>query len=103
MEKQIRHAENCFRSPKRWARHDCIIITDNKKAEVASTLTAHALRHESDLRILLATLDCRLLFTFKDEIIEKAFYNINLKFPHLEKQPEMSMNDYILEFENLDH
>lgn len=49
-------------------------ITDHKKAEkVAFTLAAHDVHHESDLHILLAKLDCRLLLTFKDEIIEKAF------------------------------
>ena len=74
-------------------------ITDNKKAEiVASTLIACDLHHKSDLYILLAKLDCRLLLAFKT-FIENS-YNIYLKFTHPEKQPDMSMNDYILEFEN---
>lgn len=65
-------------------------ITDNKKAEiVASTLIACDLHHKSDLYILLA------FKTFTENS-----YNIYLKFTHPEKQPDMSMNDYILEFEN---
>ena len=39
---------------------------------------------------------------FKDEIVEYT-YSIYLKSANLEKQPNMSMNDYILEFENLNH
>ena len=68
-----------------------------KKAEkVVSTFTAHDLSCKSDLDKLLDILDS----AFKDETIENA-YNIYLKFTYLKKQPEMFVNDYILEFENL--
>ena len=74
-------------------------IVDNKKAEKAvSTLTAHDLNRETGLNILIEKLDN----AFKDEIIEDT-YSIYLKFTNLKKQPNMSMNDYILEFENLSH
>ena len=74
-------------------------IVDNKKAEKAvSTLTAHDLNRETGLNVLTEKLDN----AFKDEIIEDT-YSIYLKFTNLKKQPNMSMNDYILEFENLSH
>ena len=74
-------------------------IVDNKKAEKAvSMLSAHDLNRETGLSVLTEKLDN----AFKDEIIEDT-YSIYLKFTNLKKQPNMSMNDYIIEFENLSH
>ena len=74
-------------------------IINNKKAEKAvSTLTAHDLNRETGPNVLTEKLDN----AFKDEIIEDT-YSIYLKLTNLKKQPNMSMNDYILEFENLSH
>ena len=74
-------------------------IVDNKKAEKAvSTLTVHDLNRETGLDVLIEKLDNAL----KDEIFEDT-YSIYLKFTNLKKQPSMSMNDYILEFESLNH
>ena len=74
-------------------------IVDNKKVEKAvSTLTVHDLNRETGLDVLIEKLDNAL----KDEIFEDT-YSIYLKFTNLKKQPSMSMNDYILEFESLNH
>ena len=74
-------------------------LVDNKKAEKAvSTLTAHDLNGDSGLDILIKKLDN----AFKDEIVEDT-YSIYLKFIHSKKHSTMSMDDYILEFENLSH
>ena len=74
-------------------------IVDNKKAEkAASTLTADDLKRETRLDILIEELDN----VFKDEIVEDT-YGIYLKFSDPKKHPSMSMNDHILEFENLSH
>ena len=72
-------------------------LVDNKNSEKA-TLAAHDLNGDSGLDILIKKLDD----VFKDEIVEDT-YSIYLKFTHLKKHSTMSMNDYILEFENLSH
>ena len=72
-------------------------IGDNKKAKKAvSTLTVQ--NKETGLNVLIEKLDN----AFKNEIVEDT-YSIYLKFTDLKKQPSMSMNDYIIEFENLNH
>ena len=74
-------------------------IADNKKGgKTVSTLTVNDLDREAGLDILIEKLDN----AFKDEIAEDT-YSVHLKFTNLKKQPSMSMNDYILEFENLNH
>ena len=74
-------------------------IVENKKAEKAvSTLTVHDLDRKAGLDVLIEKLDN----AFKDEIVEDT-YSIYLKFADLKKQPSMSMNGYIVEFENLNH
>ena len=74
-------------------------IVDNKKVEKAvSTLTVHNLNRETGLDVLIEKVDD----AFKDEIVEDT-YSIYLKSTNLKKQPSMSMNDYIIEFENLNH
>ena len=70
-----------------------------KKAEKAvSTLTVHDLNRETGLDVLIEKLDN----AFKDEIVENT-HSIYLKFTNRKKQPSMSMNDYSIEFENLNH
>ena len=72
-------------------------IGNNKKAKKAvSTLTVQ--NKETGLNVLIEKLDN----AFKNEIVEDT-YSIYLKFTDLKKQPSMSMNDYIIEFENLNH
>ena len=74
-------------------------IVDNKKAEKAvSTLTVHDLNRETGLDVLIEKFDD----VFKDQVV-KDTYSIYLKFADLKKQPSMSMNDYIIEFEDLNH
>ena len=74
-------------------------IVDNKKVEKAvSTLTVHNLNRETGLDVLIEKRDD----AFKVEIFEDN-YSIYLKFTNLKKQPSMSMNDYIIEIENLNH
>ena len=77
-------------------------IADNKKAEKAvSSLTVHDLNRETELDVLIEKLD-NAFNTSSDEIVEDI-YSIYLKFTNLKKQLSMSMNEYILEFENLNH
>ena len=77
-------------------------IADNKKAEKAvSSLTVHDLNRETELDVLIEKLD-NAFNTSSDEIVEDI-YSIYLKFANLKKQLSMSMNEYILEFENLNH
>ena len=66
--------------------------------KAVSKLTAHDLNRETVIDVLIEKLDS----AFKDEIVEDT-YRIYLKFTNLKKQPSMSMNDYSLEFENLNH
>ena len=82
-------------------RCNCLLrsIVDNKKAEQAvSTLTVQDVNRETRLDVLIEKLDN----AFKDQIVEDT-YSIYLKFINLKKQPSMAINDYILEFENLNH
>ena len=77
-------------------------IADNKKAEKAvSTLTVRDLNRKTELDVLIEKLD-NAFNTSNDEIVEDT-YSIYLKFTNLKKQLSMSMNEYILEFENLNH
>ena len=77
-------------------------IADNKKAEkTVSTLTVRDLNRETELDLLIEKLD-NAFNTSNDEIVEDT-YSIYLKFTNLKKQLSMSMNEYILEFENLNH
>ena len=74
------------------------IVGNKKGGKTVSTLTDHDLNREAGLDILIEKLDN----AFKDEIA-KDTYSVYLKFTNLKKQPSVSMNDYILEFENLNH
>ena len=77
-------------------------IADNKKAEKAvSTLTVRDLNRKTELDVLIEKLDNAFNIS-NDEIVEDT-YSIYLKFTNLKKQLSMSMNEYILEFENLNH
>ena len=74
-------------------------LTGNKKAEKAvSVLTTADLHIETALRILI----CKLDDAFQDEKAENT-YSIDKKFIYLKKSSQMSMNEYILEFENLSY
>ena len=74
-------------------------LTSNKKAEKAvSTLTTEDLHKETGLKILIRKLDD----AFQDEEAENA-YSTYKKFIYLKKSPQMSMNEYILKFQNLSH
>ena len=74
-------------------------LTGNKRAEKAvSTLTTADVHKETGLKILWHKLDDG----FQDEEEENA-YSTYKKFVYLKKYPQMSMNEYILEVENLSH
>ena len=74
-------------------------LTGNKKAEkTVSTLTVTNLHKDTGLQALIAKLDN----AFQDEVVENA-YSTHKKFVSLKKLPQMSMNEYLLEFENLNH
>ena len=66
--------------------------------KAVSTLTTADLHKETGLKILIHKLDN----AFQDEVVEEA-YSTYKKFIYLKKSPEMSMNEYILEFENWSH
>ena len=66
--------------------------------KAVSELTVHDLNKETGLDTLIEKLDN----AFKDEIVEDT-HSIYLKFTNLKKQPSMSMNDYIIKSENLNH
>ena len=74
-------------------------LCNNKKAEKAvANFTAVELHTENALDLLLEKLDA----AFQSEVTEDA-YNIYLKFSYLKRQSDVSMNHYIIEFENLNH
>ena len=74
-------------------------LIGNEKAERAvSTLTITDLQNNTGLQALIAKLDN----AFQDEVAEHA-YSTYKKFINLKKLPQMSMNEHLLEFENLDH
>ena len=74
-------------------------IFDNQKVrKVDSTVTAHVLKRETELDASIEKVNN----AFKHEIAADT-YSIYFKFAYLKKQPSMSMNDYILEFENPNH
>ena len=74
-------------------------LSGNKKAEKAvSTLTVTDLHKGTGLNELITKLDN----TFQDEVAENA-YSTYKKFISLKKLPQMSMNEYLLGFENLNH
>ena len=74
-------------------------LSNNKKAEKAvSNLTSVELYTENGFNLLLEKLDA----AFQSEDVEDA-YNIFLKFSYLKRHCDISMNDYIIEFENLNH
>ena len=68
-------------------------MTGNKKAETVTDL-----HKDTGLQALIAKLDN----AFQDEVAENA-YSTFKKFISLKKLPQMSMNEYLLEFENLNH
>ena len=69
----------------------------NKKAEKAvSDLTAEILYNNSSLNILLKKLDA----IFQSEEIEDANHTYS-KFSSCKRQQNMSMDNFIIEFENL--
>ena len=75
------------------------MLYGNKKAEKAvSNLTAEMLYSDSGLNILLEKLDT----IFQSEEIEDADHTYS-KFSSCKRQPNMSMNDFIIEFENLNY
>ena len=74
-------------------------LCNNKKAEkTVSNLTATELHNDNGLNLLLTKLDS----AFQSEDIEDA-YNTYLKFSYMKRQSDTSMNDYVIEFENLYH
>ena len=74
-------------------------LNGNEKAEKAvSNLTAQMLYNNNGLDILLEKLDA----IFQSEEIEDAYHTYS-KFSSCKRQPNMSMNDFIIEFENLNH
>ena len=74
-------------------------MCNNKKAEkTVSNLTATELYNDNGLNLLLTKLDS----AFQSEDIEDA-YNTYLKFSYMKRQSDTSMNDYVIEFENLYH
>ena len=73
-------------------------LIGNKKAEKdVSTLTTGDLHKETGLKILRKLDD-----PFQDEEAIKAYSTYKI-FIYLRKSPQMSMSEYILEFENLSH
>ena len=74
-------------------------LMGNKEVEKAvSTLTTTDLHNETWLKILI----CKLDDAFQNEQAENA-YSIYKRLIYLKKSPQMSMNEYILGFENLSH
>ena len=74
-------------------------LCNNKKAEkTVSNLTATELRNDNGLNLLLTKLDR----AFQSEDIDDA-YNTYLKFSYMKSQSDTSMNNYVIEFENLYH
>ena len=74
-------------------------LMGNKEVEKAvSTLTTTDLHKETGLKILI----CKLDNAFQNEQAENA-YSTYKKLIYLKKSPQMSMNEYILGFENLSH
>ena len=74
-------------------------LTGNEKAEKAvSTLTVTDLHKDTGLQALIAKLDN----AFQDEVAINA-YSTYKKFISLKKLPQMTMDEYLLEFENLKH
>ena len=73
--------------------------TGKKKTENAvSTLTVTDLHKDTGLQVLIAKQDN----AFQDEVAENA-YSTYIKLINLNKLPQISMNEYLLEFENLNH
>ena len=71
-------------------------LNGNEKAEKAvSNLTAQMLYNNNGLDILLEKLDA----IFQSEEIEDAYHTYS-KFSSCKRQLNMSMNDFITEFEN---
>ena len=68
-------------------------MTGNKKTETVTDL-----HKDTGLQALIAKLDN----AFQDEVAENA-YSTFKKLISLKKLPQMSMNEYLLEFENLNH
>ena len=101
MEKQITLVDNGLWCRKKRTRKYCFItvVINNKKAEKAvSNLTSVELYTENGFNLLLEKLHA----AFQSEDVEDA-YNIFLKFSYLKRHCDISMNDYIIEFENLNH
>ena len=74
-------------------------LNGNKKAEKAvSNLTAEMLYNNNGLNVLLENLDA----IFQSEEIEDAYHTYS-KFSSSKQQPNMSMNDFIVEFEILNY
>ena len=74
-------------------------LMGNKEVEKAvSTLTTTDLHKETWLKILI----CKLDDVFQNEQAENA-YSTYKRLIYLKKSPQMSMNEYILGFENLCH
>ena len=86
-----------------WCRKKRIIVllqslSNNKKAEKdVSNLTSVELYTENGLNLLLEKLDA----AFQSEDVEDAY--IFLNFSYLKRHCDISMNDYIIEFKNLNH
>ena len=73
-------------------------LSKNKKTEKAvSNLTSVDLYTENGLNLSLEKLDA----AFQSEDVEDAY--IFLKFSYLKRHCDISMKDYIIEFENLNH
>ena len=76
------------------------MLNGNKKAEKAvSNLTAEMLYNNNGLNILVLE---KLDAIFQSEEIEDANHTYS-KFSSCKQQPDMSMNDLIIEFENLNY
>ena len=72
-------------------------LTGNKKAEKAvANLTAENLFNDNGLNIVLEKLDA----VFQSEEIEDSYFTYS-KFSNFKRQQNMTIQDYIIEFENL--
>ena len=72
-------------------------LNGNKKAEKAvSNLTAETLYNNDGLNIILEKLNA----VFQSEEIEDAYYTYSM-FSNFKRNQNVTMNDYIIEFENL--
>ena len=101
MEKQDLDVEAC---DFRWSKRTGIVVLldsldGNAKAEKAvSELTVAELNVENGLNLLLKKLDK----VFQDDNIDEVS-NVYSSFTNLSKREDMSINEYIIEFEHLNN